>query len=51
MLPLNLARARTEVEAAFAGSPDQRAWLSDASSSDLVNAGLQLVLRIVNGDR
>jgi hypothetical protein len=51
MLPLNLARARAEVESAFAGSPDQRAWLDDVTSSGLVNAGLHLVLRLVKGDR
>jgi hypothetical protein len=51
LLPLNLARARKEVEAAFAGLPEQRAWLDEASASGLVGAGLQLVMRLVRGER
>ena len=50
MLPINLARARAQVESAFAGMPEQRAWLDDVSSNGLVGAGLHLVMRLVRGD-
>jgi hypothetical protein len=50
LLPLNLARARVQTEAAFGGLPQHRAWLEDASSSDLVSAGMHLVLRLMRGD-
>jgi hypothetical protein len=43
-LPLNLARARREVEEAFAGQQDA-AWFGDVSSSGLVGAGLIAVAR------
>ena len=46
-LPLALARARAETEAAFAGLPDQRVWLADASASGLVSAGLQALARLL----
>jgi hypothetical protein len=42
-LPLNLARARREVEMAFSGEPDHRAWFEDVSSNGLVGAGLHVV--------
>ena len=51
LLPINLARARNEVEAAFAGVAGQRAWLEDVSTSGLVGAGLHLVMRLVRGER
>jgi hypothetical protein len=43
-LPLNLARARREVEEAFAGQRDAE-WAGDVSSSGLVGAGLIAVAR------
>jgi Zn-finger nucleic acid-binding protein len=46
-LPLALARARAETEAAFAGLPDQRPWLADASASGLVSAGLHALARLL----
>jgi hypothetical protein len=42
-LPLNLARARREVEAAFAGD-HAATWLADASTTGLVEAGVAAVL-------
>lgn len=45
MLPINLAIARKHAESAFAGLPEQRAWLDDVTSSGLVAAGLHLVMR------
>lgn len=50
-LPLELARARREVEEAFAGGPDHRAWFNDATDTGLVNAGLHLVVRLLRGER
>jgi hypothetical protein len=47
LLPINLARARKQAESAFAGLPDQRAWLDDVSSFGLVAAGLHLVARFL----
>jgi hypothetical protein len=47
MLPLNLARARNEVENAFASVRGERAWLEDASSLGLVSAGLRLVMKVL----
>jgi hypothetical protein len=44
-LPLELARARRETEAAFAGLPGDAAWIAGVSSSDLVAAGLQSLAR------
>jgi hypothetical protein len=46
-LPLELARVRREVEAAFAGSPDTISWWGDASSLGLVEAGLSAVVRLL----
>jgi hypothetical protein len=43
-LPLDLARARREVEAAVGGSRDA-GWLQDVTSGDLVEAGLRAVAR------
>jgi hypothetical protein len=51
MLPINLAMARKQTESAFAGLPDQRAWLDDVSSTGLVAAGLHLIARILNRSR
>jgi hypothetical protein len=39
-LPLELARARREVETAFAGIPDDASWVDSVSSTGLVGAGL-----------
>ncbi len=47
-LPIELERARREVEAAFgsaAGGPGSHAWWRDASSTGLVEAGLGVVSR------
>ena len=46
-LPIALARARAETEAAFAGVSDQRAWLADVSASGLVSASLQALTRLL----
>jgi len=46
-LPLELARARREVEAAFAGSETATEWWSDASSFGLVEVGLAAVARLL----
>lgn len=46
-LPIELARARREVEAAFAGAPTAAGWWSDASSFGLVEAGLTAVARLL----
>jgi hypothetical protein len=42
-LPLNLARARADVEAAFQGLPREREWYADVAASGLIGAGLHLV--------
>jgi hypothetical protein len=47
MLPINLARARNEVEFAFASVPGGRAWLDDASTLGLVSAGLRVVVKLL----
>jgi DNA-directed RNA polymerase subunit RPC12/RpoP len=47
-LPLALARARAETDTAFAGLPDQGAWLADVSASGLVGAGLHALARLLN---
>jgi hypothetical protein len=44
-LPLELARARREVEAAFAGVPDDRGWFDTVSSAGLVSAGLSVAAK------
>jgi hypothetical protein len=47
-LPLNLARARREVESAFRGEPDHRAWFDDVSTNGLVQAGLHVISRLLH---
>ena len=44
-LPLELARARREVEQAFAGLEGDAVWLRDATDSGLVAAGLSAIAR------
>jgi hypothetical protein len=44
-LRLNLAKARREVEAAFAQFNTDRNWWADASSSGLVEAGIAAIGR------
>ena len=44
-LPLNLARARRDVDAAFASFERGPSWLSDVSSGGLVGAGLSAVAK------
>jgi hypothetical protein len=39
-LPLELARARREVEAAFSNEPQLSTWLRDAPAGDLLGASL-----------
>ena len=46
-LPLALARARLETEAAFKGVPGQDAWSEDWSSLGLVGAGLSELIRLL----
>jgi hypothetical protein len=46
-LAIDLALARKQAESAFAGLPEQRAWLDDVSSAGLVGAGLHLVMRFL----
>jgi len=48
-LPLALARARREVEAAFVGVPDPHQWEHDLSIG-LVGAGLTLLMRLIKKD-
>jgi len=48
-LPLDLARARREVEAAFAGSQSDDRWSESISSSGLVGAGLKVMVRWLKG--
>ena len=43
VLPLNLARARADVEAALGGLPGQREWYADVQASGLVGAGLHVI--------
>ena len=51
MLPIDLARARKQAESAFAGLPDERAWLDDVTASGLVGAGLHLVMKFLKSSR
>lgn len=44
-LPLELARARREVESAFAGMPRDDIWIRDVVSTGLVGAGLSALAR------
>lgn len=46
-LPFELARARREVEAAFAGAGEKTVWWSEASSLGLVGAGLSALARLL----
>ncbi len=46
-LPLMLARARREADAAFAGLPQDSLWLEDGSSLGLVGAGLSALARLL----
>ena len=46
-LSLELARARREVEAAFAGSETATEWWSEASTSGLIEAGLTALARLL----
>ena len=49
-LPLNLARARREVEEAFGSMDKGDAWWRDASSSGLVEAGVAAITRWLKGE-
>ena len=42
-LPLNLARARADVEAAWQGLPRGQGWYADVAAHGLIGAGLHLV--------
>ena len=44
-LPLELARARRDVDIAFKGFERDETWFQDASSAGLVGAGLNAVAR------
>jgi hypothetical protein len=46
-LPIELARVRREVDAAFAGSPDRISLWTDVSSIGLMGAGLSAVARLL----
>jgi uncharacterized protein YbaR (Trm112 family) len=48
-LPLELERARREVETAFRGLPADASWVQDVSSFGLVGAGLSAVARWLKG--
>jgi DNA-directed RNA polymerase subunit RPC12/RpoP len=48
-LPLELARARREAEAAFVGLPRDDAWYQDVTATGLVGAGLIAVARWFKG--
>jgi hypothetical protein len=48
-LPLELARARREVDEAFAGIRDNSGWFGSDSSSDLIEAGLRVMARWLKG--
>lgn len=50
-LPLALARARVETEAAFKGIPGHDRWNDDWSSLGLVGAGLAGLMRLLKRDR
>jgi hypothetical protein len=49
-LPLELARARREVEAAFSDHPSVSSWLRDAPSGDLVGASLIAMAKWLSRD-
>jgi hypothetical protein len=44
-LPLDLARARAEVEAAFRAVTREREWYIDVAATGLIGAGLRVVAR------
>ena len=44
-LPLELARARHDVEAAFAGFEERPGWFDDVSQGGIVAAGLSALAR------
>jgi hypothetical protein len=44
-LPLELARARKQVEAAFAAGHANELWWNDLSDANLVQAGVNAVLK------
>jgi Zn-finger nucleic acid-binding protein len=46
-LPLELARARREIDAAFAGSGDTVSWWRETSSIGLVGAGISVLARLL----
>jgi hypothetical protein len=50
-LPLELARARREVEDAFAGVPNSTAWHASVSSDGLVGAGFAALARWLRASR
>lgn len=50
-LPLALARARRDTEAAFQGLPGEHAWDQELSSLGLVNSGLTTLFRFIKGRR
>jgi 2-polyprenyl-3-methyl-5-hydroxy-6-metoxy-1,4-benzoquinol methylase len=49
-LPLDLLRARREVDLAFAGFEKDESWFRDASATGLVGAGLKAVARWLGRD-
>ena len=49
-LPLNLARARREVEEAFAAIDKSSTWWRDASASGLAEAGVAAITRWLKGE-
>lgn len=51
-LPMALARARRETEAAFRGIPGgQQVWAEELSSHGLVNIGLTMLMQFIKGER
>jgi hypothetical protein len=47
-LPLQLERARREVDAAFGGRPGHNIWLSQVPSSSVFGATLSVLARFLN---
>jgi hypothetical protein len=50
-LPMELARVRREIDAAFAGSGDTISWWGDTSSIGLVGAGISAIARLLKKSR
>jgi Zn-finger nucleic acid-binding protein len=50
LLPLNLARARADVEAAMQGLTHEGEWFGDLAATGLVGAGLRVVARWLQRD-